>query len=111
MTSILFVFVTICIIILLTSLSIVNATHTHHQLPQKYTCKAPYTTLYVYTFPETKECVILEHNGKVVQAQEQDQTQIPGNSSNSTDGGKCIGDTCQVQTQNRPTGELKPNQR
>lgn len=36
---------------------------------QHYRCKPPYTTLYVYTQPESKECVLLEHNGKVVQAQ------------------------------------------
>lgn len=100
-------FLPICIVItigLLISSFTITANATHHQYHHKstYTCKPPYTTLYVYTFPETKECVLLMHNGKVVQAQA--QTQIPRNSSNSTDGGRCIDNTCQVQDQNRSTG-------
>lgn len=38
-------------------------THSH-----SYKCIYPHITLYVYTFPVQKECVLLMHNGKVVNA-------------------------------------------
>ena len=83
MTSILFapLSIAICIILLISSITIVNTHHQHH----KSTCthKPPYTTLYVYTQPVQSICVILEHNGKVVQAQDStdyntDYNQISG---------------------------------
>ena len=42
------------------------ASHQHHH--KSFQCKPPYSILYVYTFPETKECVLLTHYGKVVNA-------------------------------------------
>jgi hypothetical protein len=68
----------VCIVILL-SVTVVttSAAHavSHHQHHRSASaCKPPYTTLYVYTFPGSKECVLLEHNGKVVQAQAQNNT-------------------------------------
>lgn len=69
-------FLFLCIALLSSPLA-VNA---HHK---SWNCKYPYSTLYVYTFPESKECVLLTHNGKVVQAQDQP----PTSTRNSTDGG------------------------
>jgi len=43
---------------------VVYASH-HHK---SFQCRPPYSILYVYTFPETKECVLLMHSGKVVNA-------------------------------------------
>jgi hypothetical protein len=51
-------------------LSIVAATplyassHLHHE--QK--CRPPYSVLYSYTFPVTKECLLLTHYGHIVNA-------------------------------------------
>ena len=47
--------------------SVAHGLQYHHE--KHWNCKPPYTTLYVYTFPEQKICTILTHNGKVVQAQ------------------------------------------
>jgi hypothetical protein len=65
------IFTTICIIALLTFFTTtVNATnHQHHKHRQE--CKPPYTTLYVYTQPVQSICTLLLHNGKAVQAQDQ----------------------------------------
>jgi len=86
----------VAIIILLTS-PIALAAH-HKGLHHALCIYAVYTTLHVYTQPVQKICTILD-NGKVVQAQ--DQPPIILNSSNSTDGGKCVGNTCHVQAQNK----------
>ena len=42
----------------------VNASHHHHP----YKCAYPRTKLYVYTKPVQKECVLLMHNGHIVNA-------------------------------------------
>lgn len=70
------IYLTYALILSILATTPINAHNVNHY---HKICKTPYTTLYVYTFPVQKICTILEHNGKVVQAQ--------GNSSNSTDGG------------------------
>jgi hypothetical protein len=55
--------VIIIIIVSTTTTTSVNASSHHRH------CKPPYTTLYVYTFPVQKECVLLTHNHVPVNAQ------------------------------------------
>jgi hypothetical protein len=40
----------------------------HHHIQNQKSCKPPYSILYVYTFPTQSECVLLTHNGHVVNA-------------------------------------------
>jgi hypothetical protein len=40
-----------------------TSSHLHHHV-----CKPPYSRLYVYTNPVIEECVLLMHEGKVVNA-------------------------------------------
>ena len=72
---------TMCALILLGAIvttffapqSVAHGLHHRH-----WNCKPPYSTLYVYTEPVQKICTILEHNGKVVQALDQDQNRSTG---------------------------------
>jgi hypothetical protein len=62
-------FLVLVIIILIPTLSFnAFASHHHKQIANIYKCTYPHTTLYVYTQPVQKECVILMHNGHVVNA-------------------------------------------
>ncbi|MFY9798531.1 MAG: hypothetical protein WAK17_20420 [Candidatus Nitrosopolaris sp.] len=66
MTSILFALIFTTIGLLTSSAIIVNASthhqHQYHQYHKVSVCKPPYTTLYVYTQPESKECWLLVQN-------------------------------------------------
>jgi hypothetical protein len=62
-SQILLVVAMMVIIIVIVSTTQVNASSHHRH------CKPPYTTLYVYTFPVQKECVLLTHNHVPVNAQ------------------------------------------
>jgi hypothetical protein len=63
-------FLLLVIIILVPSLSFnaSAASHHKHSVANAYKCTYPHTTLYVYTQPVQKECVLLMHNGHVVNA-------------------------------------------
>jgi hypothetical protein len=66
MTMILLVVAMILVVIIfviIVSTTLVNASPHHRH------CKPPYTTLYVYTFPVQKECILLTHNHVPVNAQ------------------------------------------
>jgi hypothetical protein len=56
--------VIIAAIILMSISTQVNAS-SHHITKR---CNPPYSVLYVFTFPESKECVLLTHAGKAVDA-------------------------------------------
>lgn len=61
------IIIALCFVIVTTPLSADAISH-HHGIHEIH-CKPPYTRLYVYTYPVETECVLLMHNGKVVQAQ------------------------------------------
>jgi hypothetical protein len=48
------------------SITLVNAhkSSTHHEIQ----CKWPYSALRVYTMPTQKICIIMEHEGKIINA-------------------------------------------